>query len=107
VGNYGHVILETNPATAETALFSVAPNPFKNSTEVVIELPAADQINVKVFDRSGRLVKVLQEESISAGYHQINWDGTDLTGQKLNPGVYFIIAETSAKVFTEKVIILQ
>lgn len=106
-GNYAHVILETHPVTAKTAFFSVAPNPFKNSTEVIIELPEDDRIEVQVFDRSGRMVKVLQEESISAGYHNINWDGTDLTGQKLNPGVYFIIAKTSAKVFTEKVIILQ
>ncbi len=106
-GNYGHVILEIVSVNAEAAFFTVAPNPFKNSTEVIIELSAEDRIDVKVFDRSGRLVKVLHEESINAGYHQIIWDGTDLTGQKLNPGVYFIIAETSAKVFTEKVIILQ
>jgi len=106
-GNYGQVVLVTHPVYAETAFFSVAPNPFKSSTEVVFELPVEGRIDVKVFDRAGRLVKVLQEESVSAGYHQINWDGTDLTGQKLNPGVYFIIAKTSAKVFTEKVIILQ
>lgn len=105
-GNYGVTVLITVPDSEGPAFFSVAPNPFKNSTELIVELAKEGNVNVQVFDRSGRLVKEFHNQSPNT-YHKMVWDGTDLTGQKLNPGVYFIIAETSAEVFTEKVIVLQ
>ena len=106
-GNYAVTILESRPVNEEPAFFAVSPNPFKNSTEVVIELAEDDYVKVQVFDRSGRMVKELENRVHNAAYHRIIWDGTDLNGQKLNPGVYFIITKTSGEVFTEKVIVLQ
>lgn len=106
-GNYGIAILGSKPISEKQAFYSVSPNPFKYSTEVVLQLAEKDHVKVQVFDRSGRLVKVLENNISNQAYHKLEWDGTDLSGQRLRPGVYVIIAETTTEVFTEKVILLR
>ncbi|MCF8364867.1 MAG: T9SS type A sorting domain-containing protein, partial [Bacteroidales bacterium] len=106
-GNYGLVSLETYSLNEDRAFFSVAPNPFKNSTDIIIDLTADDVVRVNVFDGSGRLVKSIANQGLSAEQHKLNWNGTDLNGSKLNPGIYYIIAETTTSVITEKVIIMK
>jgi hypothetical protein len=107
LGNFANTTLDLLPYNSNPATFTMAPNPFKSSTDVIIQLNSEEAVDVKIFDPSGRLVKILGNQSSTSAYHKLNWDGTDLKGRKLNPGVYFVIAETSAEVFTEKVIILQ
>lgn len=107
IGNFAKVEMDLLPHNSNPATFTMTPNPFKNSTDIVIRLNTEEAVDLKIFDPSGKLVKILSNQSSTSSYHKLTWDGTDLKSRKLNPGVYFVIAETSAEVFTEKVIILQ
>ena len=106
-GNYAHVVLEVIPISEIPFKFEILPNPFKDYTEVLFNLTKEDVVKVSVFDGSGRLVKSLANQLYSPNLHQISWDGTDLNGEKLHPGIYFVIAETTGSVYTEKVIVLK
>ncbi|MBE0638303.1 MAG: right-handed parallel beta-helix repeat-containing protein [Bacteroidales bacterium] len=106
-GNYATVVLEVIPSVEEPFNFDVLPNPFKDATAVVLELFKEDLVKVNIYDNTGRLVKTLANDQLPADTYRLNWNGTDHYGKKLNPGVYFIIAETTGSVITEKVIILQ
>ena len=106
-GNYANVVLEVMPLSIESFKFEVLPNPFKDNTDVKFSLQKEDVVKVNVFDGSGRLVKSITNQRYSADQHQIHWNGTDLNGKKLDPGIYFVIAETTENVYTEKVIILK
>jgi len=106
-GNYANVVLEIGPISEAPFKFEVLPNPFKDQTEITLKLQNEDVVKVNVFDNSGRLVKSLTNQAYSANQHQISWAGTDLNGKKLDPGIYFVIAETTEGVYTEKVIILK
>lgn len=106
-GNYAAVVLEVIPSIEEPFNFDVLPNPFKDATSVVLELFREDLVKVNIYDNTGRLVKTLANEQLPANIYRMGWNGTDHYGKKLNPGVYFIIAETTDSVITEKVIILQ
>lgn len=82
----------TTVAAAEAApRFRVAsaPNPFRPSTAISLELPAAGATRVEIYDLQGRLVKRLVNGWLPAGRHSVTWDGTDATGRVAAAGVYF------------------
>jgi parallel beta-helix repeat protein len=106
-GNYANIIMDDRPVSEQEFKFQVLPNPFKNNTDVIFNLTSENLIKLNVFDNSGRLVKTLADQQYSADTYRISWNGTDLNGRKLDPGVYFVIAETTEGVYTEKVIILK
>jgi len=105
--NYSKVILESDPTGEEPYEFDVLPNPFKDVTTVVLQLNIENVVKINIFDYTGRLVKTLANDQLPPDTYRLHWNGTDETGKKLNPGVYFVIAETTGKVITEKVIIIQ
>ncbi len=72
---------------------SAAPNPFNPRTTIVLNLPRAGEASLRVFDLRGRLVRTLHEGSLTAGRHELVWQGDDDTGRALASGVYFYEAK--------------
>jgi len=64
------------------------PNPFNPVTTIRYELPTAGQIVVKVYDLTGKLVKVLINAYQPSGVHSIRWDGIDFQGNLVAAGIY-------------------
>jgi len=68
------------------------PDPAGAFTRIRYAIPldlAAQPVALRIFDSSGRLVRVLDGADRTAGVHEILWDGTDLRGQPVDGGVYF------------------
>jgi len=65
------------------------PNPFNPRTEIRFELPQPRQVVVKIFNTLGEEIRTLVDEHFEAGYHQVQWDGTDRSGRAVGSGVYF------------------
>jgi hypothetical protein len=79
------------PATASPTLrLTVSPNPFRGSTQILLVLPSAGNVDVSVFDILGRRVRSLHHGVLGAGGHQLSWDGVDEGGQRRPPGLYFV-----------------
>jgi hypothetical protein len=66
-------------------LFQDTPNPFIQQTAINYKLSAPTHISLKIYDMTGRLVKVLVEESQNAGSYQLTVTKDQLPGS----GVYF------------------
>ena len=65
------------------------PNPFGRETEITCELTgAADEMTVKIYSLSGRLVHEFTEPA-RAGFTIISWDGRDRDGDEVANGVYY------------------
>jgi hypothetical protein len=60
------------------------PNPFNPATTIPIDLPREGHVRVSAYDLRGRLVSVLADETMVAGAHALNFDGSDLPS-----GTYF------------------
>ena len=60
------------------------PNPFNPSTSLSFSLPVSDEVALKVYDASGRLVETLIDRSMGAGVHTVTWNAAPLPS-----GVYF------------------
>ena len=65
------------------------PNPFGGETEITCELTgAADEMTVKIYSLSGRLVREFTEPA-PAGFMMMPWDGRDRDGEEVANGVYY------------------
>jgi hypothetical protein len=81
--------VEAEEVPRQFAVLSNYPNPFNPSTTLRFELPKDGCVTLKIYDLSGRLVKVLLSGNQTAGAHTAVWDGTDDAGHKVAAGVYF------------------
>jgi len=78
---------EISPAevVADFQLLSAYPNPFNPSTAIGYKLQAASNVNLTVYDITGREVVRLVEGFQTAGSHCVIFDGEDLAS-----GIYFV-----------------
>lgn len=65
------------------------PNPFNPVTTIRYGLPESELVNVTIYDLSGRQVVKLLNRKQQAGWHHIEWDGTDGHGTSVSTGMYF------------------
>lgn len=64
--------------------------------------------SVKIYDIRGRLVRtVLTEEILHPGEHTLGWDGSDETGMRVAPGVYYCRLQIGERSLTKRVILLR
>jgi hypothetical protein len=65
------------------------PNPVRTQTTIRYTLDDETNINIDIFDQSGRLVTSLINETQTAGVHEVQWNAAQLPS-----GVYFARATT-------------
>lgn len=54
------------------------PNPFNPATTIPVELGATHHVRLAVYDLRGRLVRMVADEMMAAGRHELPFDGSDL-----------------------------
>ncbi|MCC5927348.1 MAG: T9SS type A sorting domain-containing protein [Bacteroidetes bacterium] len=54
------------------------PNPFNPETVISFGLPEAGQVQLVIYDMMGREVTRLVDGNVSAGWHQVRWDASQL-----------------------------
>ncbi|MEM1055344.1 MAG: T9SS type A sorting domain-containing protein [Bacteroidota bacterium] len=85
-------------ASLETTEPTAAPNPFWNATEIRYTLAEATEVDLRVYDVTGREVAVLASGRQSAGSHAAVFSAEDLPG-----GVYVWRLTTNGEVATGRV----
>jgi flagellar hook assembly protein FlgD len=87
--------VEPGPAGASAVRLAVAPNPRRaagggdRTVSLSFELPEAGEIELAIYDMSGRRVATPARRTFGAGAHRSTWDGRDESGTAVPPGVYF------------------
>ncbi len=66
------------------------PNPFNPNTQIQFQLPEQGQVEIKIFNLQGQLVRNLIDKSLPSGAHKIKRDGKDDNGQELASGMYYM-----------------
>jgi M6 family metalloprotease-like protein len=74
---------------AKFALLPNYPNPFNPATTIRYEIASRTQVELRVFDVSGALVRTLVNESKAPGAYSLQWNGRDDRGTAVSSGVYF------------------
>ena len=64
------------------------PNPASGATDIQFSLAADEQLELSIYDLSGRAVRSLARGTFSAGPNTVHWDGLDSSGKPVAPGIY-------------------
>jgi len=83
------------------------PNPARTGVSVEYGLPEPLDIDLSVYDLSGRRVASLESGSRAAGNHKVIWDLRDGRGDSVPSGVYFCRLDTGVNLRTEKLIVAR
>ncbi|MCA9730262.1 MAG: T9SS type A sorting domain-containing protein, partial [Candidatus Eisenbacteria bacterium] len=65
------------------------PNPFATSTRIRFDLPFATDVDIRIFDVAGRLVRTVVDGRMEAGRHHFVWDLENDAGRRVDSGIYF------------------
>ena len=68
---------------------------------------STEPVTIRIFSVAGRPVRTLVNESLSAGYYEIAWDGLDDRGQQAGPGVYFAVLTARGQRIVQRLILRQ
>ncbi|MEO0787519.1 MAG: T9SS type A sorting domain-containing protein [Bacteroidota bacterium] len=106
IDEYGEIFNTVGVGTVERAgylLDSPVPNPAREFTTVMMELPSAARVDLTVFDLMGRPVqRVLTNERLSAGEQQIR-----INTSNLSAGNYFIMLRAEGASLVQKLTVGQ
>ena len=65
------------------------PNPFKDKTQITFKTSSYPSIaKVSIFDLSGKRLKVIDNYECATSFCNIEWDGKNSSGDKINNGTY-------------------
>jgi len=98
---------QSNALPVTTEIRSIYPNPFNPETTIEFNLKENSQVNIRVYNLKGQLVKTIINSKLEAGNHKIVWNGTNSNEQRVASGLYFCKMETKDKSVTEKMILMK
>jgi hypothetical protein len=83
-------------------LSAAYPNPFNPSTSINLHVPMEGNVNVQVYDLSGRAVTTLLSGIQAQGDYNLTWNASEQAS-----GMYLIRAETAGNVAMQKILLLK
>jgi hypothetical protein len=97
-----------DPNLLETRAF---PNPIRASaTSIFFNIPSqvgSADVEIVVFDVTGRVVKNLVSDTRDAGQYTVDWDLRDESGSAVPSGIFFYRLTVGAETVTQKLMVLR
>jgi len=101
-------VIDSTSGGQTSALGQNHPNPFSPGTTLSFSLRRGERVTLEIFDGQGRLVRrLLAGEALTAGPHEIPWDGRDEAGSALASGVYLCTLRAGAETLSRKMLMLR
>lgn len=64
------------------------PNPFNPGTVIEYQIPHDIQVNLRILNLMGQEIAILVNEFQKSGFHQVTWEGKDMSGREVSSGIY-------------------
>lgn len=91
----------------EVLIGGLFPNPFSDYTTFEFRLPENAEVDLKIFDMSGRLIRTLVDGQLDTHFYQIHWDGKDQSGHEASQGVYISTLRIDGILTTRKLVLVR
>jgi flagellar hook capping protein FlgD len=94
---------------AALSIESVAPNPFSSQANIayVLSSETSEDVQISIYDLSGRLVRELVRARQTPGRYDAQWDGRSDDGQSVRGGMYFIRGRAGTQPIQTRVTLLR
>jgi len=69
---------DQSPLPTGCLITGIYPNPFNSSTVISFELPVSQQVSLRIYDMTGRLVALLADGKFTSGSYDVVWDQNHL-----------------------------
>jgi hypothetical protein len=73
------------------------PNPFNGSTLIRFEINSPAEVEVRITNVAGQIVKVMRATFGAAGENIIGWDATDWQSRPVGSGIYFFTVKMTGR----------
>ena len=83
------------------------PNPFNPTIFIPFYLPFETTVKIEVYNLLGQHVSTLLNRNLTAGKHQVIWQGNYDNGMSASSGAYFIRLETPQSIQSQKIVMLK
>ncbi|NCQ19682.1 MAG: T9SS type A sorting domain-containing protein, partial [Ignavibacteria bacterium] len=81
--------------------------PFNPATTINFSIAEKSNVQLRVFNLLGEVVKTLVNQNEEAGVHSITWNGLNETGAPVNSGIYLLRLEAGSQIQMRKMILLK
>jgi hypothetical protein len=93
---FGYIKLsKNNLAATSIVLQQNYPNPFNPVTKVNFAVDKGGNVDVRVFNTRGELVRTITNQWYPQGEHTVSWDGKTQSGGHAPSGIYYIRARSA------------
>jgi hypothetical protein len=83
------------------------PNPFNPSTTITYKLSKPAQVQLVIYDITGRKVRTLVSQQQPEGQYSVKWNAVDDEGAVLPSGMYIARLKVSYEVATKKLLLMK
>jgi hypothetical protein len=91
-------------------LLASAPNPFRPGAapvRIAFEVATDTRASLRVYDVSGRLVRIVLDKKVGAERHEVSWNGRDERGGAVSSGIYFYRLDAGEYSATRSLVLLR
>lgn len=92
----------SNNAPEKYNLYQNYPNPFNPSTEIKFDILKAGNVNIKVYDETGKKIMTLTDGIKNPGTYSIKFDASSFSS-----GMYYYVMETAGTVMSKKMVLVK
>lgn len=83
------------------------PNPSSHLVSVSLGLPIQTHVEASIYNVAGQRVKILVQDLLPTGNHEITWDERDAKGIRVAAGLYYFRVHAGNKTVTRQTVILK
>jgi hypothetical protein len=88
-------------------LYQNIPNPFNHMTEIHYSLSSPAEVDLSLYDASGKCIRTLVHEKQFSGQKSITWNGRDKYNRAVSSGIYFYMLQAGQFSSTKKIILIR
>ena len=83
------------------------PNPFNPTTTLVYALPEISDVYLTISSLTGRKIKQWHLPGQPAGWHEVLWDGKNISGNTVSTGIYIYTLKAGNFIDTRKMVFIK
>jgi hypothetical protein len=83
------------------------PNPFNPVTTIKFFNPVQQNITLTIYEIGGRRIKTLIDAERGMGWHAVQWDGANDSGNRVGSAIYHYRLTGGKKALTKKLVMLR